>query len=88
MPELFAAARELCPTVSPAIRDKLKREMDDVDAGAAELSPELLAMIDNLRDMDSSSNGLAAAAIHEGETGVRLLAQKLKEKKYLFLWWD
>ena len=51
-PELFAAARKLCPTVSPAIRDKLKREMDDVDAGAAELSPELLAMIDNLRGMD------------------------------------
>ena len=65
----------------------MKREMDDVDAGAAELSPELLAMIDNLRDMDSSSNGLAAAAIHQAETGVRLLAHELKEKKYLFLWW-
>jgi len=38
--------------------------------------------------MDSSSNGLAAAAIHEAETGVRLLAHELKEKKYLFLWWD
>ena len=89
MPELFAAARELCPTVSPAIRDQLKAQREGIDARAAELSPELLAMIGNLRGVDGGgSDGLAAAAIREAEMGVRLLAQELKETKYLFLWWD
>jgi len=87
-PELFAAARELCPTISPAIRDQLKAQRDGIDARAAELSPELLAMLGNLRGVDGGSDGLAAAAIREAETGVRLLAHELKEKKYLFLWWD
>ena len=88
-PELFAAARELCPTISPAIRDQLKAQMDGVEARAAELSPELLAMIGNLRGVDGGgSDGLAAAAIREAEMGVRLLAHELREKKYLFLWWD
>jgi hypothetical protein len=87
-PQLYAAARELCPTASPRIRDELKRQMDDVDARAAELSPELLAMMGNLRGVDGGSDGLAAAAIREAEMGVRLLAKELKEKKYLFLWWD
>jgi hypothetical protein len=63
-PALFAAARELCPEVSAAVRDKTKREMDEID------------------------DEFAAAVVREVETGVRLLAHKLKEKKYLFLWWD
>jgi hypothetical protein len=87
-PQLYAAARELCPTISAAIRDQLKAQRDGVEARAAELSPELLAMIGNLRGANGGSDGLAAAATREAEMGVRLLAQELKEKKYLFLWWD
>jgi hypothetical protein len=84
-PELFAAARELCPEISPAIGEKLKGKIDDIDARAADLPPEYLAMLGNLK---GAGDGLASAAVREAEMGVRLLAQDLKQKKYLFLWWD
>ena len=87
-PEMFAAARELCPKVSHAVRDKLKRQTDDVDARAALVSPELLALLGGVRATAGGSEGFAAAALREAEMGVRLLAQAIKEEKYLFLWWD
>jgi len=84
-PALFAAARELCPEVSPAIRDKLEAETDHVHSRAPELPSALRALLGDLGDANDS---FASAAVREVEMGVRLLAHELREKKFLFLWWD
>jgi hypothetical protein len=77
-PEKFKAARVLCPNISPAVRSKAEAKVRQVSGAAASLPPDLQAMLGQV----------AGAAVEEAETGVRLLARELREKKYLFLWWD
>ncbi|MGD9720795.1 MAG: DUF4253 domain-containing protein [Pirellulales bacterium] len=74
-PEVFAAARELCPELSAEIRHTL-------DAQLAEFRG--MDIPDNLRALFESGAGFGTPT----DMGIRLLAYELERTKQLFLWWD
>lgn len=73
-PELFAAARELCPELSARMQQKLDEQNQRFQA--MDIPPQLRAQL------NSSSFTTPT------DMGIRLLAQHLKSSHELFLWWD
>jgi hypothetical protein len=76
-PELFAAARKLCPQV----RKVRPTPAESIAEHMKKLPPDQAAKLQFLFDA-------AAKAATVPDDGVRLLAETLRRKKYLFLWWD
>lgn len=76
-PARFKAARKLCPQISQRVvhgTDDVLAQLEGMDPSAAQQFRDLL---------DAASAG----SIDERD-GVRLLAEDLHRRKYLFLWWD
>lgn len=76
-PEKFAAARRLCPEISPAIA----RHETEMLAGIESLEPQMLAQF---RELLETARTISTPT----DMGVRLLAHEMVRTKYLFLWWD
>jgi hypothetical protein len=75
-PELFAAARRLCPSV-PNVRPTPAEKMAE---SLKKLPPEQAERMRQIFDSIPESTSQ--------DDGVRLLAESLHRTKYLFLWWD
>jgi Domain of unknown function (DUF4253) len=75
-PELFAAARALCPQVPPVARDKMDAQVGRL-AAMGDTVPAWL--------LDAAKR---AAGSSSPDDGIRLLAEDIRRKRYLFLWWD
>jgi hypothetical protein len=74
-PEVFEAARALCPALSPEMQERLQEqgaEFEEMD-----IPGELLEMLD-------SGMGYSTPT----EMGIRLLAHEIRRSKQLYLWWD
>lgn len=74
-PEMFEAARELCPELSPQMQKKLKQQQ--AQFGTMEIPAELRELLD-------SGAGFSTPT----EMGIKLLAYEIKRSRQLFLWWD
>lgn len=74
-PELFEAARELCPELSPQMREKLKEK--EAQFAAMDIPAELRQLLD-------SGAGFSTPT----DMGIKLLAYEIKRSRQLFLWWD
>jgi hypothetical protein len=74
-PEMFEAARELCPELSPQMRKKLKQK--DAELEVVEIPAELQDLLD-------SGAGFSTPI----DMGIKLLAYEIKHSRQLFLWWD
>lgn len=71
-PEMFAAARRLCPKLSDEMETKLGAQQAQFEE--LDIPPELKAMVEKLSTPT--------------DMGIRLLAYQLKESQALYLWWD
>jgi Domain of unknown function (DUF4253) len=74
-PDFFAAARKLCPELSPQMQEKLTMEQNQL---ATMNIPEDLRKL-----LDSDSEHSTSTAM-----GIKLLAYKIQQSKALYLWWD
>lgn len=74
-PEEFAAARELCPTLSEEMQQQV--EQQSAEFQKMEMPPEL-------REYFASEAGFTTST----DMGIRLLAHSLQTTRQLFLWWD
>ena len=74
-PEMFEAARELCPELSPPMREKLKKKQ--AQFSAMDIPAELRELLDSGAGFSTST-----------DMGIRLLAYEIKRSRQLFLWWD
>lgn len=74
-PEMFEAARELCPELSPQMRKKLKEQ--EAQFSDRDIPAELRELLDSGAGFTTST-----------EMGIRLLAYEIKRSRQLFLWWD
>ena len=71
-PELFAAARRLCPKLSDDMETKLRAQQEQFEK--LDIPPELKALAQKLSTPT--------------DMGIRVLAYQLKESQALHLWWD
>jgi hypothetical protein len=74
-PEMFEAARALCPELSLQMREKLKAKQ--AQFAAMDLPAELRQLLD-------SGAGFSTPT----DMGIKLLAYEIKRSRQLFLWWD
>jgi hypothetical protein len=76
-PEKFAAARRLCPDISPAIARRDAEPLPAFGSLDPKVNPRAHELMEKLRKNSTPIS-----------MGVRLLAHELARTKYLFLWWD
>ena len=77
-PQRFAAARAQCPHISGRVRNRFNDTLAKIEA----MDPE---SAQQFRDLLHAASALS----HPDESdGVRLLAEDLRRRKYLHLWWD
>jgi len=76
-PEVFEAARKLCPTLSNRMREKLEADRQRFTELMKE-RPEVRALFESVANAPKASTGM----------GIRLLAYHLHTSRELFLWWD
>jgi tetratricopeptide (TPR) repeat protein len=75
-PKEFAAARKLCPKLSPAMQKHLDQKQKQFEA-LAQMRPEIKALFQKGSGFTTST-----------DMGIRLLASNLKKTKSRLLWWD
>ena len=77
-PERFAVARALCPEISARVRTRSNDALAQIEA----MDPQAARQF---RDLLHAASALS----HPDEAdGVRLLAEELRRRKCLHLWWD
>ena len=77
-PARFAAARASCPDISARVRKRSADTLARMEATDTESARQF-------RDLLNAASALS----HPDESeGVRLLAEDLRRRKYLYLWWD
>ena len=77
-PGRFAAARALCPEISARVRTRSDATLAQIEATDPEAARQF-------RDLLRAASALS----HPDEAdGVRLLAEELRRRKFLHLWWD
>jgi hypothetical protein len=77
----FAAARRLCPQLSPRIQRHLENEKNKLTRQFQD-DPRWRAVMEAFKKLPRSFEEPST------EMGIKLLAYELKKTKYLFLWWD
>lgn len=80
-PEMFAAARRLCPDSMPKGETAVDKQQQLIDAIKA-MNPSILDKFAPLLELMKNTPQTTS------EMGTKLLAYEIQEKKYLFLWWD
>jgi hypothetical protein len=79
-PKFFAEARKLCPKLSRSAQQSLAKESKQAERLIKE-SPtfsKIMAALKKLPGFGEDST----------EMGIKLLANEIRTKKHLFLWWD
>ena len=76
-PERLRAATQLCPKISSRVAQRSLDMLSQIESTAPEMA-ELAREMARLQNDEFSPT----------EMGVRLLALDLRDKKFLFLWWD
>jgi len=76
-PDVFEAARRLCPTLSERMCERLEADKQRFTDMMKE-RPEVRALFESVANAPTAST----------EMGIRLLAYHLHTSRELFLWWD
>ena len=82
-PEFFEAARELCPDVPPVASERMNRQLEQIEELGDDVPEALRELLANMKESPRFAPGFASP-----DMGIRLLAEEIRRKRFLFLWWD